>query len=215
LLALRRMEKSEVSIFLSDPDVAVVTEAARAINDVPIEGARAELSKLIENVKLPEPALLRALNSNFRLGAKEHAAAVVKFAGREDAAEILRIEALAMLGEWDKPRGVDRVIGNWWPLKERDASIATSAVRPAIKSLVTSGPAAVRVAAIELLKKLASEEAPILFDIVTNKDTPPDVGAAGLAAMEEMKNPRLEEAVEVAMKNGKGALRIKAIGMLA
>ena len=44
LLALRRMESLEVRRFLRDRDPAVVREAARAINDVPLDGAVADLA---------------------------------------------------------------------------------------------------------------------------------------------------------------------------
>src|SRR5204862_4619685 len=37
-LALRRFERAEIALFLQDPAPAIVLEAARAINDVPING---------------------------------------------------------------------------------------------------------------------------------------------------------------------------------
>ncbi len=62
------------------------------------------------------------LNANFRLGKAEHAAALAKYAGRDDVPEHLRVEAIAMLGDWEKPSPRDRVLGNWRPLAARDAN---------------------------------------------------------------------------------------------
>jgi len=36
LLTMRRLQRSEISMFLQDADPAIVLEAARAINDQPI-----------------------------------------------------------------------------------------------------------------------------------------------------------------------------------
>jgi quinoprotein glucose dehydrogenase len=49
LLALRRLERSEIAVFLKDSDDAVVLEAARAINDLPISGAMGELAALLND----------------------------------------------------------------------------------------------------------------------------------------------------------------------
>src|SRR5262249_35992299 len=47
LLALRRLHRSEITLFLQDQDPTIVLEAARAINDEPITGAMPELASLI------------------------------------------------------------------------------------------------------------------------------------------------------------------------
>src|SRR2546427_13283331 len=39
VLALRRLEHFDAAVFLNDSDLAIVTEAARAINDLPIQAA--------------------------------------------------------------------------------------------------------------------------------------------------------------------------------
>jgi len=49
LLALRRLQRDEIAVFLRDSDPAVVLEAARAINDEPINGALRELAALISD----------------------------------------------------------------------------------------------------------------------------------------------------------------------
>ena len=49
----------------------------------------------------------------------------------------------------------------------------------------------------------------------TSKDMSPDVGAAALAAMDALNDARLDDAVDRALKDGKGALRSKAIELLS
>ena len=52
-LALRRLGRPEVAMFLHDPQPALVTEAARAINDAQIEGAQPELAHMLGSVLKP------------------------------------------------------------------------------------------------------------------------------------------------------------------
>ncbi len=52
LLALRRSERPEATAFLQDSNPAIVLEAARAINDLPIREALPVLATMAEPVKL-------------------------------------------------------------------------------------------------------------------------------------------------------------------
>src|SRR5262249_48709714 len=100
LLAWRRLGSEAVAQFLNDKEPRLVLEAARAINDVPIPWAFADLAALGGRRGLAEPLLHRVLNANFRLGQAHNAAALAAVAARTDVPEGLRIEALRMLGEW-------------------------------------------------------------------------------------------------------------------
>jgi quinoprotein glucose dehydrogenase len=237
LLAMRRLGRAEIARFLNDPQMPLVIEAARAINDARIEAARPALAAMLNKPfpatapatspatttaaaaapkTWPEPVVLRALNSNFRLGAAENAQAVARFAARADVSDEMRIEALAMLKEWDKPRGIDRVVGVWWPVPPRDPSIAIDAARPVLGGILTSAPDGVRLAAIELATKIGPAEKDLMFRLVTAPSAAsPEVAAAALEAMQTLKDPRLNEAVDAALRSGTGALRVAAIRMLA
>ena len=74
LLALRRMESLEVRRFLRDRDPAVVREAARAINDVPLDGAVADLAGLMDDRRArrrsrgPAPDHQRQLSGGYAPG---------------------------------------------------------------------------------------------------------------------------------------------------
>src|SRR5262249_26436263 len=65
LLALRRLGREEVAVYLNDGDPAIVFEAARAIHDAPINGAMLTLAKMLDK-KLPEKAWSRAIDAAYR-----------------------------------------------------------------------------------------------------------------------------------------------------
>jgi 16S rRNA processing protein RimM len=58
----------------------LLLEAARAINDVPLQEAMPQLAQVLGRPNLAEPVALRALNANFRIGGAPNAAAVAKYA---------------------------------------------------------------------------------------------------------------------------------------
>jgi quinoprotein glucose dehydrogenase len=228
LLAMRRLQMPEIADFLDDSDVAIVVEAARGINDTWLEEARPALASMLLKPrpstrpastapaeKWPEALVHRALNANFRLGGADNAKAVATFAAMNDADEVMRIEALAMLAEWDAPRGIDRVVGTWHPVPKRDAAIAKNASAPVIGPIIKSSPDTVRIAAIDLLKKTGTENKELLYGVVTSKEMSPDVAAAALGAMDALNDARLADAVDQGIREGKGALRSKAIEFLS
>ena len=57
LLAMRRLERPEVAQFLSDAEPHLVTEAARAINDVPIDAAMSDLAQVNPSALFSELAM--------------------------------------------------------------------------------------------------------------------------------------------------------------
>jgi quinoprotein glucose dehydrogenase len=137
LLALRRLHSPDVAAFLSDPVMRLRVEAARAVNDEPIDGALPRLAAVLGNsAALPEPLLYRALNAHFRLGQIGNALAVADFAAQAEAPEALRLEALSLLGDWAKPSGRDRIVGLWRPLPPRPAQIAADALRAKLDGIL-------------------------------------------------------------------------------
>ena len=115
LLAMRRLHRAELTVFLKDPEPALVLEAARAINDEPINGGMSDLAALINSSLVSAsargaptardqdfnfPLLRRVLNANFHLGTTESANALTSFAARADASETMRVEALEELADW-------------------------------------------------------------------------------------------------------------------
>ena len=172
LLALRRTNDADVARYLNDADPKLVVEAARAINDVPIDAALPKLAALVHRPGLSLPLGYRVLNANFRLGTKENAEAVAAFAGRADANDVLRIEALKELADWTKPAGRDRVMGVWRPLQPRSPEIAADAFRAALGSIFT-GSNKVRNEAVATAVKLGVKEVgPVLLETVNDVKRP-------------------------------------------
>ncbi|MBY0524362.1 MAG: HEAT repeat domain-containing protein [Gemmataceae bacterium] len=210
LVALRRLESPEVARFLSDGDPRLVLEAARAINDVPINAAMPQLAKLIDRTGSPDPLLYRVLNAHFRLGQPENARALAAFAARKDAPEALRLEALRELSEWAKPSGRDRIVGLWRPLETRSPEVAAEALRPALGGIF-SGPDKLRQEAVKLVAKLGVKDVgPSLLEMVADKKLLGGIRAEALQALDSLKDSRLTEALEKALGDGDSRLTVAA-----
>ena len=169
VVALRKLQRSEVSVFLDDSDERVVTEAARAIHDVPLRNALPQLAELISRPLQDDALVRRVLNANFRGGDPQNARNIAEFAARQDVSQEMRIEALEMLSLWSLPSNRDRVLGAWRPLAPRDMEIATTALRFSLAGVV-AGPDAVRTKATEVAAKLGIREIkPVLHELLADK----------------------------------------------
>ena len=113
VIALRRLKHAGVSRFLADDVEAIVTDAARAINDDGgIPAAVPALAALLGRPAFDnEPLLRRAINANLRLGTPEAVARLEAFAADATRPSELRVEAVATLGVWAAPSPMDRVDG--------------------------------------------------------------------------------------------------------
>ncbi len=208
VLALRRMARPEIALMLFDEDPAIALEAARAIHDVPIESAMAQLASTISRANLPEPFLRRSLNANFRLGKMENGIALSEFAARPTAPENLRAEAVRYLSLWAQPPARDAVLGLWRPLPPRDARGASLALRGELEDLLLAGPEPVRLAAIEAATRLQTTEfGGALFAIVTNSQSSSPLRVASLRALRDFKDSRLNEALRISSGSTNEALR--------
>ena len=214
LETLRRWESPEAARFLNDIEPRIVLEAARAINDVPINAARPALAALIAKPALAEPVLRRAINANFREGKLENVQAIAQFAANPKVAGALRVEAIDALAEWEKPSLRDHVMGLIWPLPEktRDAKMAVEAIRPLLAGIVAGSPDSVRIAALGLAEKIGLEPLDAAYDLVTDAKLSAAVRAAALKVLAARNSPRLAAALKVGLLDGKAAaLRKEAI----
>jgi quinoprotein glucose dehydrogenase len=215
LLAYRRQENVRLGPFLDDSDAEVVLEAARAINDVPIEPLLPKLAALSERKGLRDPLGYRVLNANFRLGKPENARALARFAARAGEREPLRIEALRELELWSKPPGRDRIMGVWRPLSPRPESVAADALRSSLGGIFT-GPASVRKQAARVAARLGIKEiGPALFVLVSDTKQPALVRVETLRALAALKDERLDKAVKSALDDAEPRLRAEGRRVLA
>lgn len=215
LLALRRLQSPEIARFLNDADLLLVAEAARAITDVPINEALPQVANLLRRAGTNEPLTWRALQAHFRLGQPEDAAAIAKFAAHADAPETMRLEALAMLGDWATPSGRDRVVGLWRPLEPRDSQAAADALATALPGIFT-GPDSVRQAGAQLAAKYGlGNVGPLLFALAADRERSPKTRAEALKALEQLHDPRLSEATQLAIKDTDPRVRAQGQRLLA
>jgi len=199
VLALRRHNSPELANFLHDNDPQNVLEAARAIHDLPIQDALPKLAALITRSSTDDALLRRVLNANFRLGTAENAVAVANFAARKDAPEAMRLEALAMLKDWEKPSPKDRVLNFWRPLEPRSSELAVAALKPALPRILT-GSDKVRTAAAKLAAAFGMKEIqPVLIGLLDDPNQAGQTRADALAALAALDTPNLAELVDKAL----------------
>lgn len=214
LLALRRMQDPRVSLFLRDADPEIVTDAARAINDEPIDAAQSELARLVTQPGLPEPAIRRALNANLRLRTPAAAAVVARFAGNPQAAPEMRREAIDILRIWPREPQRDRVIGLWrdqlfdtLPTREEVAE----QVRPELAAML-AGDQDVRGATTRLISALRIGSAgDLLHGLFQDESQDPETRAAALSGLFSLDDPRAAQSLEKAFADKSPVVRSSAL----
>lgn len=214
VVALRKRHDAGVSAFLNDGDERVVVEAARAIHDEPLDDAMYQLAKLIERTSESEPLLRRVLNANYRLGGRDHAAAIARFAARDRAPTPMRVEALQMLANWNAPSNRDRVLGAWRPLPRRDKNAAAEAIRKSLAGII-GGPEPVRDTGAKVAAKLGiAEAAPVLRQLLQNEKLAGQSRADALGALGELNAKGLANLVETALDDKAPEVRTVARDVL-
>lgn len=225
LLALRRIESADVARFLHDPNPLLVAEAARAINDLPITNALPRLAALIADDAVvtafpagdhehpgPRDAVLRrVINANYRVGTSTSANALAAFAATSRAPEHFRAEAIALLGDWAKPSGRDRITGLWRPLTNRPPEIAAAALQRRLTTLLQSPSNPIQLAATKAAGRLNIKSAAVNpFDVVKNTGAAVNLRVEALRSLASNKDPKLASAVEIALHDRNEALRKEA-----
>ena len=211
LLALRRLEREEVQEFLADADPQIVVEAARAISDVPIPGAQDELAGLLERRGLPSPALLRAIQANFRKGSSAEVYRLAAFAGDPQAAADLRAEAIQALAAWGNPTGRDRLLGVWRPLPARDGASAREALRIALPPLLRDP--AIQAAAIRAAVSVGLRDG-VLEEIAHDRSKPASLRGEALRALVALGDPALAGAIRAAVADKDAAYQKEGVALL-
>ncbi len=216
VVAMRRLQMPEITMFLQDSEPLVAQEAARAINDAPIPAAMPAMAALINHPTKDEMFNWRVINANFRVGTKENAQALADYAVRADVSENSRIEALHALATWPHPAERDRISGQYQPLPARNGQVAVTALTPVMATLLRDPPASVRAAAIDAAVKLNFTNAsPLLFDLATNTNVSAIIRLAALKGLDGFHSSRLNEAVKIAMAGGDRIVRNECNRLLA
>ncbi len=210
LLALRRLNREEIAVYLEDKDPAVVFEAARAINDAPVNSAMLALAKRLDK-KLPDKAWSRAINAAYRLG---EPALLGPFVLRKDVPEAAVVEALHALRDWGNPSGRDRILHVWRPIPARGATAAREVLACGIELLLDEGADPVKQAAAEAAAALDLRSAAPRIAGLAEKGNP-WVRIAALKALATLKDERLAAAVTAAAQDKDANVRKEATKLLA
>lgn len=219
VVGLRRRGSSAVAAFLSSSHEEVVAEAARAIHDdwtipeaLPVLASYLETSSWVENDSL----ILRAINANFHGGGLQEAQRVAKFAARKEAKKSLRLDALDALSTWAKPGELDRVVGRYRPLTERDAEIVTKALVPVLTSLLTDEDQEVQSEAMKLARQIGVViPAEALLALAQDSKSLPDLKIESLRGLQKQKHGQLQELLMGALDDESAEVQVEALKLLA
>ena len=210
---------------LRDQQINIVTEAARAINDLPLEASYPDLAALTPSLKgsaaatAPESLARRIINANFRLGGLENAERVLSLVVEPGLSLTIRREALAALHDWEQPGPRDRVTWFWHPVAPRDPNAMTK-----VKAYLADHVAM-------LLGGTGSELQPEVIKLITRYQLPTDdtvfagwvsdaskntaTQSAALRLLTNRKSPLAQRVIEIALNSDRPIVRAEARDMLA
>jgi quinoprotein glucose dehydrogenase len=211
-LVLRRRADARIARFLVDPEPLVVLEAARAIHDLPIEGALSALAALEPPPEAPRALARRVTNARFRLGRARELGAL---ALRADLAERVRIEALEALASWASPAPRDAVVNEWRPLAPRDPAELAPVVDDLLRGGLEAGPDALFPSFARLAVAAGrADTAPLFEAVCRSRERASAARVAALDAAEAFASPDLVPLVRACLADPDGALRAAALEKL-
>lgn len=216
-LALRRQKSKELARLLNDPEPRIALEAARAIHDEPITKAMPQLAALADQPLpsgddgLTDALVRRVMNANFRLGSKENAERVVRFATDASLPESLRVEALEELKMWDAPSPLDRVLGAWRPISEkRDAGFIADLLRSQLGGII-SGSESVQKLGAELAAKYGIQEVePVLLAVAADTAKATSSRVAAIQALDRLNSDSITKLAQQSLKDDSPDIRVAA-----
>jgi quinoprotein glucose dehydrogenase len=220
---------------LRDEQIYLVAEAARAINDLPLDEATPALAALAPTLKgafastAPESLARRIINANFRLGEVEHAQRVLAIVVESGLSLPIRREALAALLDWDQPGPRDRVTGFWRPIRGKTAFAGAGPARDVeemgrVKLFLAEN-------ITTLLGQASNELQPDVVKLIAHYQLPTDdkifagwiadstksipTRTAALRLLATRQSPLALSSIELALGSDRPPLRAEARDMLA
>lgn len=213
LLTLRRHQDARLATFLTDAEPSIRTEAARAIHDLRIQPAMAQLAASLADDPANESWVRRAINANYLVGGVEQAETLIAYIDDERSPEKLRRLAVRAVGDWIDPPVRDPVLGSIFAPNDRDpTAVATVIERWLSKHLASAGS--------PLEEPLI--EAALKLDLAVGDPSWVADGRRSvvfrqrlLDGLVEQQSPQAREAIETALDSDSGVLRIHAAGLLS
>jgi quinoprotein glucose dehydrogenase len=214
VLVLRRQLDPACARFLSDPDPAIVTEAARAVHDLPLGAPALEtLAAYADRLSAspegwPEALTRRVVNANFRLAEGRHWSALAKLASAKNLSSAARRDALDALRLSLEPPNRDRVTGEWNPPRRASATTIREAVKPTIAALLAHADDKLRP---EIAKLAGRLELPVEERLFVAWTTDSAMAAtsriAALQLLDQRRHPELPRLLERLVEDPEPAVR--------
>lgn len=207
--------------FLDDANTAILTEAARAINDLPVNEATlplAETAKRIDYLARPfsDALVRRIVNANFLIGDAESVRRVAEIAANEKVTEAVRREAIAALRDWAGPTSRDRVNGNWRPLAARDTAKIQKSLEPHVPNLLAKATNALQADVTGLVSKLNLQTDDSLFvDWAQDSTRSPATRTAAFELLARRKYAGIEKMLEELLECNDASLRATSRRLMA
>ena len=221
LLVQRRWSDPRIAQFLDDAQLEIVTEAARAINDLPLPAGREKLANLAQRFKNASgenvvPLMRRIINANLQLGRHTNVEAVIEIASSAGQPMVIRTEAVSALSIWQGPTKRDRVTGFWQPIAARDPATVRDVVQNSASKLLATAPADLLVDVTKLLTALDVQTDDHAFAAwVADSSRSADVRIAALRLLENRKYGGLSEIIDTLLVTDSAELRAEARDLLA
>jgi putative heme-binding domain-containing protein len=216
VLVLRRLSSPEVARFLTDSDMYIVAEAARAIHDdLSIPAALPALAATLSNRSITSEVILRrAINACLRVGTAKEIDLLVSYVQRNDIPDAMRAEAIATLATWGDPSVLDRVDGRHRGKLDRNAQDVIAKIQPIIPSFIRSKNVEVLNATGLLvgelgIKDAAAEQTQLFLNHPSAK-----VRGGQLTSLINLKDANLPLLIQKGMEDPDRSVRSLAMGSL-
>jgi quinoprotein glucose dehydrogenase len=231
LLAMRQRCDVRIAEFLHDADLALVTEAARAINDLHLDDLTPALAALLPRItntpgSFPDALVRRVINANFRLissplrkGGRDDELGpngLITLAVRPNLSAAVRAEALAALEAWSNSSPRDRVTGFWRPLGQRDAAPVKQAVAENVSTLLSRTDGDLQASVVRLVAKLDIKTDDATFAAwVRDVDRPVETRIAALRLLAARKSPDVRDLLQACLADNRSQVRAESQAILA
>ncbi|MDA1015049.1 MAG: PQQ-dependent sugar dehydrogenase [Planctomycetota bacterium] len=221
LLALRGLKDPWLRHFLKDSDLGIATEAARAINDLPLNDTTDELAKQIDAVEVasqpfPESFLRRIINANYRLGGPPHILAVARLSTNARLPSAIRAEALSALKDWADESKRDRVTGFWRPTEKRNPARVRNALESRVSELLARNSGELATPTTDLIAKYGITVNLDDFDRrCRDQSLPVESRMAGLQLLVQRKYDGIGELLEASLTDAAPLIRAEARRLIA
>ena len=213
VLAMRRTGDAGLTQFLADADPLIVAEAARAINDEPIESGQEELANLIVRPGLEDSVLRRCMNACYRIGTAERADLIAKIAGDSDQPDSIRQLAGQLLGTWNKPQNTDTVTGRWRPLGQREVDGLQETVSAHLPGML-AGSAELRKKTIEIATELGIDDiVPTLQAILLDTTLDDNLRVSSFRALAKL-GADVDSVLQLGLEDSSESVRLAAVELV-